>query len=303
MQPCNVFLIASSSKVFTSAAVYRYVDRGLLSLDDPINRWIDRSITDQVNNANEATVAHLLAHTSGIADYYTTALELDRLNRVSNAWTKEEVLAYTYGVKATNGVGETYFYSNTNFLLLAMILEKAGGKSFAQIYREEVFEPLNLTSAYYSETQPIPEGMVKGYVEIYGNGQMVESEFLYGDELGIGGDGGVAINAYDLAVFLRSLAQGQLISEASWNKMTDWFDLPADYVWEDYGQEQNGYGIERFNTRYGSAIGHTGGIDGFSTFAYHFPDSDRSYVLLLNSSINARPDTSIFNAVLPELFR
>ncbi len=303
MQSCHTFLIASISKVFTSTTVYRYVDKGILTLDDPVNKWIDRSITDKVKNANEATIAHLLAHTSGIADYYTIGLELDRINKISNGWSKEEVLEYTYGVKPTNEVGETYYYSNTNFLLLSMILESAAGKSFEQIYREEIFEPLNLASAYYSESQPIPTGAVKGYVDIYGNGQLVESEFLYGDELGIGGDGGIAINAYDLALFLESLAKGQLISEQSWAKMTDWFDLPEDYVWKAYGQDENGFGVERFNTAYGSAIGHTGGVDGFSTFAYYFPEEDRSYILLTNSSINERPDVDIFNAVMEEMFK
>jgi len=184
---------------------------------------------------------------------------------------------------------------------------EASGQSFEQVYRQEVFLPLGLNSAYYSEEQPIPDGSVKGYVDVYGNGQHVESEFLYNDELGIGGDGGIAINAFDLAVFFEQLMKGKLISAPSIDKMTNWFDLPADWTsGEDpYGQNENGFGIEKFNTSYGSAVGHTGGIDGFSTIALYFPEKDRTYVLLLNSAGNEEGNSSrdkIFEEVMEEMF-
>ncbi|MEL6866127.1 MAG: serine hydrolase domain-containing protein, partial [Bacteroidota bacterium] len=307
MKSCNTFLIASISKVFTSAATYRYIDQGRLSLDDPISNWLDPSIVDEVNNADKAQIKHLLAHTSGIADYYTFQFELDRINKITNEFTKEKVLEYTYGVGATNEVGESYYYSNTNFLLLAMILEKASGLSFEQVYQQEVFSPLGLQSAYYSEEQPIPDGCVKGYVDVYGNGQHIESEFLYNDELGIGGDGGIAINAFDLAIFFEQMMKGNLISPSSLNELTKWFDLPEDWISEDdpYGQNENGFGIEKFNTSYGSAVGHTGGVDGFNTIALYFPKEDMTYILLLNSAGSEEGGESqenIFEEVAREMF-
>ncbi len=307
MHNCNTFLIASISKIFTSAAIYRYIDKGILSLDDPISKYLSATIVDKVKNVSEAQIKHLLAHTSGIADYYTLSLELDRINKLSNDFNKEDVLEYTYGVDATNAVGETYYYSNTNFLLLAMILENASGKSFERVYHEEVFGPLGLQSAYYSEEQAIPDGCVKGYVDIYGNGQYVESEFLYNDELGIGGDGGVAINAFDLATFFEEMLKGRLFSESSLGEMTKWFDLPKDWTSDEdpFGQSENGFGIEKFNTSYAPAVGHTGGIDGFSTIALYFPEEDMTYVLLINSIGNEEGNISaesIFQEVMDEMF-
>jgi len=286
MEACNTFLIASISKVFTSAAVYRYIDKGVLSLEDPISKWLDDEVVENVNNAAESQIKHLLAHTSGIVDFYTFQFELDRINKISNAWSKEETLEYVYGMSPYNEVGESYYYSNTNFLLLAMILERASGLSFEEVYQQEVFTPLALTSAYYSEEQPIPDGTVKGYVDVYGKEQFIESEFLYNDELGIGGDGGIAINAYDLAIFFEELMKGNLISSNSLVEMTNWFDLPEDWIAPDdiLGQNENGYGIEKFNMNEGSAVGHTGGIDGFTTIAMYFPEEDRTFVLLANSA-------------------
>ncbi len=303
MQPCNTFLIASISKVFTASAIYRYVDKGMVTLDDPINKWLSSTITDKVENANEAKIRHLLSHTSGIRDYYTDKFELDRKNKAWNAWTQEDVITYIYGKKASFEVGQTYGYSNTNYLLLSLILEQASGLSLEQVYQQEIFTPLGLASAYYSESSPIPPGCVKGYDDINREGRVVDSQYLYGDEIGIGGDGGIAINAYDLAIFLEQLMKGELISDTSLGAMTNWFALPEDWQWDMYGQTENGFGLEKFNTDYGYAVGHTGGIDGFSTFAFYFPDTDMSYILLVNTTIASEmPENEIFKNTLKEMF-
>ncbi|MCG8574073.1 MAG: beta-lactamase family protein [Flavobacteriales bacterium] len=284
MKSCNTFLIASISKVFTAAAVYRYADKGLLSTDDLISKWLPTEMIDKIDNAKEAKISHLLSHTSGIHDFYTNRFELDRTNKVFNEWDKEKVVTYIYGKKANFEVGSSYAYSNTNYLLLSIILEKVSGKSFEQVYQEEIFSPLNLSSAYYSETDPIPAGCVKGYSDFTADGNLIDSQHLYQDELGIGGDGGIAINAYDLAVFLEELMKGNLISDSSLEEMTNWFDMPEDWHWKTYGQNENGFGLEKFNTDYGYAVGHTGGIDGFSSFGFYFPDEDMTYILFVNNT-------------------
>lgn len=303
MKPCNTFLIASISKVFTATAVYRCIDKGILSMNDPISKWLDKEVVDKVDNADEAQIKHLLSHTSGIRDYYTSNFELHRMNKEYNEFTKKDVLTYIYGKKAYCKVGEQYIYCNTNFLLLSIILENATGLAFNRIYEQEVFEPCNLPSAYYSESNPIPSNCVKGYYDLFASQKIVESENLYKDELGIGGDGGIAINAFDLASFFEQLGKGLVLSKESFTEMTNWFEIPKDWQWEEYGQTENGYGIEKFNTAYGYAIGHTGGIDGFSSYAFFFPETDHTYVLLVNSVVaNAdKAEHSIFEQVLEVL--
>jgi len=301
MGPHSVYFIASISKLFTSAAVYRMVDKGLLELDSPISPYLSAEIVDKVANVEQATIAHLLAHRSGIPDFYTTQFDLDRLNTDPN-WRKQDVIEYVYGKKASFDVDQGYEYSNTNFLLLSMILEQVSGNTFEEVYQQQVFEPLALSSAYYSEATIIPPGVVKGYVDLHDNEAFVESRFLYEDELGIGGDGGVAINAYDLAVFLQNLVNPAFISEASQAQMTNWFSIEGfDDV---FGQTENGYGLERFNTPYASAIGHTGGIDGFTTFGCYFPETDMTYVLLCNSADASKGPVyeTIFEEVLQVMF-
>jgi len=157
-------------------------------------------------------------------------------------------------------------------------------------------------SAYYSNDNIIKDDTVKGYVDLYGNGQYAESTFLYRDELGTA-DGGIGINAYDLGIFYENLLKGNIISEASLNQMTDWFDLPNDWVDEDFGHFQNGMGLEHNKTPYENSVGHTGGIDGFLSIAQYFPESDKTFILLVNSgSYENLARLNIYNETLRVLF-
>ncbi|MBR9920195.1 MAG: serine hydrolase [Bacteroidetes bacterium] len=278
---CQPFLIASISKVFTAAAIMSYVEEGKLSLNARIADYLPAEVVEKVANVDQATISHLLTHTSGIPDYYTTALELARINNANNEWTQEDILAYTYGQAASNEVGETYYYCNTNFLLLGMILEKVGGKDQADILQERIFAPLNLESASFCTSTTVPKEVVQGYADIYDNGKITETSMVYLDELGTG-DGSIAINAWDLGRFLEGLEQEVLISGESVAQMKEWFDLPEDWVWESLGQTKNGYGLEYFESDYGYAYGHTGGIDGFGSRAFYFPESGYTFVLLSN---------------------
>lgn len=300
---CNPFLIASISKIFTGVATFALVDAGLLSIDDPASKWLSDEIVREVDNVEGSTIGHLLNHTSGIPDYYTTAYDLDRYNRRENGWLDEDILRYTYSLSATNEIGEVYSYSNTNYLLLGMIIEAASGLTLAEAYQQYIFQPLGLNSARYGTTQPLTDGLVKGYVDIHGNDEWFESGFLYGDEMGTG-DGGIAINAWDLATFMIALGEGELLSPASTAQMQEWVPLPESDLGGYDGYSQGGYGLEYFDTAYGYAIGHTGGIDGFLSSAYYFPETGYCYVLLTNCGSLSERDLreEIYDATLAAMF-
>jgi len=299
---CHSFLIASVTKTFTATTVFKYIDMGILSLNDPLSQWLPSTIANNLENVKESTISEALNHTSGIPDYYTIDFELDRINREYNDWNPYDMIKYAYPKSATNAVGETYYYSNSNYLLLGIILERASGKSLSEVFEEVIFEPTDLPSAYYSNDNIIKDDTVKGYVDLYGNGQYVESTFLYRDELGTA-DGGIGINAYDLGIFYENLLKGNIISEASLNQMTDWFDLPNDWVDEDFGHFQNGMGLEHNKTPYENSVGHTGGIDGFLSIAQYFPESDKTFILLVNSgSYENLARLNIYNETLRVLF-
>ena len=274
------FLIASISKLLTATAIFTYLDEGLLSLEDPINKWIDTEITNQIENADEAQIQHLLSHQSGIYDWYTFRLEADRYNEDFNNWKQEDILEFVYGKPARFAVGTSFEYSNTNFVLLGMILEKVAEKSLKEVYQSQIFTPLNLESAHYG-TQPnaLSKEVVKGYYALVGRGY-VEAQKLYEDELSTG-DGGISINAQDLGHFMKELMAGNVLSQSSLAKMQDWFEIDED---TGGGDGKNGYGLEYFVGDYGISYGHTGSVDGFSSSIDYYPENGTIVTFLFNFS-------------------
>ena len=87
--PCQPFLIASISKVFTAAAAFRLVDQGVLDVESPLSSWLDAEILDNIANAGDVNISDLLSHRSGIPDFYTLAFELARINRLEQGWSTE----------------------------------------------------------------------------------------------------------------------------------------------------------------------------------------------------------------------
>lgn len=284
VSPCMPFLIASISKVYTATVVMKLIDQGILALDQPVSQWIDEEKVSKIENADQATIRHLLDHTSGIADWITTLYELQQINSHTNDFSTEDLLAFAYGKPATHEVGATYAYSNTNFVLLGLIAEAATQKELATLYEEIIFAPLRITSGYYGTDVPIRSNLVRGYIDFVGDGKYVDAEWLYRDELKTG-DGGIATNIYDMATFVEGLFKGQLVSDARLTEMTTTFELPEDWVGDFGNAEQyaNGLGLEVFRSSHGIAYGHSGGIFGFSSLMLYFPAEDATFILLNNS--------------------
>ena len=281
----NQFMIASITKVFTATVIFSLVDNGILRIDDNISEWIPSSIANNIENANEATIADLLSHKSGIADYYTTKFEMARYNTEHNYWVQEDILKYVYGKEASFPVGQKYSYSNTNFLLLGMIIENATNMTLKDAYDEHIFLPLELENAYYDTGRDAAStSLISGYYNLYGNG-FILSDFLYKDELSTG-DGGIIINPQDLGRFFDELMQGNLLSQASLMKMQDWFDIE--------GNGKNGFGLEYFENEHGISYGHTGGADGFTSVAHYYPNEDITVIILLNFT----PSDDLFDTTL-----
>ena len=298
MTTCHPFFVASITKVFTATIVLSLLEEGKLALDDPISKWIPASEIEGLPNADQATIAQLLGHTSGIPDYYTLGLELDLFNQGDNGWLPKDFLSYAANAPADHAPGETYAYSNTGYILLGMVAESVADKSLKELYQDRIFTPLGLQSAYYDPKRPIPTGVARGYVDLYGNGDHVESSALYKDELATP-DGGIAINAHDLSLFIEALAKGRLIDQNSLSEMQNWFDLPEG--WEDdiLGHTRNGYGLEYFEKNGTYALGHTGAIYGYLSMMFYFPEEDATFILLVNSaSYDYEPRMDIYEGCL-----
>ena len=128
MEKCHRHLIASISKPFTATVVFKLIEEGTLSLDQKCTNWLAADFTKKIANAEEATIQQMLAHTSGIPDYLDGInYDLALFNQPYWKWEQEAIMKFAFPRKATNAPGEAYYYSNSNYTLLGMIIEEASG--------------------------------------------------------------------------------------------------------------------------------------------------------------------------------
>lgn len=223
MQPCHVSKIASITKMELGVAILRLQEKGILSLDDPISKYIDKEKLDKIANGDEPiTVRNLMNHTSGIYEVIDDAgFYLQILNNPAKHWTADELLKYVYNKEAMFAFDpeDTAGYCNTNFTLLSMIVEAATNKPHSQVLHEEVIDQLGLNDTYYFWHDPLPDDRVaQGYYDLYNNGSIMN---LSTWNTGSGnGYGGVYSTVWDMYVFIDALfVKKTLLTQASLDQM------------------------------------------------------------------------------------
>ena len=169
--------------------------------------------------------------------------------------------------------GEEYFYSNTNYLLITLILENITGKSYTQLLEEEIFQPLHLQHTYFAPTeeQTFTLGFPNYYVDRYAKDQL-ENATAWNSALGRAslGWGGIAATSSDAILFYEALMNGQVVSNSSLQEMKTWFQGKSSPA-PDYG-----LGLEYYQYADGTTpqFGHEGDGIGSSTMLLYIPDND-----------------------------
>jgi len=239
----SLFAIASVGKTFTSVAVLRLVERGLVSLDAQVSGILPPDDTAELDGVDGVTLRHLLTMTSGIADYYTDDY-LDAALEDPLRWQfPRAALDFVAGEPPLFAPGEGFDYSNTNYLLLGLVLEQVTGLSYAAVLDREIFGPAGMTESFVFGSRPLPESFVTGH----SRGRHVR-DYYAGQGFG---DGGALSSARDLVRFYTALfTERRLLGEASLREMR-----------RDPGGEGYGMGL----VAAGDLVGHTGGDLGFAS--------------------------------------
>ena len=215
MKPCIISKGASTTKTFIGTLTLLMAEEGKLSLDDKIEKWLPEKVVTEVKNVKESTVRMLLNHTTGIADIIDDqAFYLAVLNNPPHNWTSEELIKYVYGDYPAFSAGTDVEYSNTNYLLLAMILDKVTGKNHSIALREKILNPLKLQNSFYFWHDPVPPNTAQGYFDFYNNGTILN---LTNYNTGSGnGYGGLYTTVFDLQTFIEALVRDKkILSEQS----------------------------------------------------------------------------------------
>ena len=305
LAPCNRTRVGSTVKMFTAATVMLLQEEGKLDLDDRIADHLSGDPIDRLANADQATIRQLLQHSSGIYNYIRSAqFQTASLNELLRVWRPEDLLHYAYGKPAAFAVGSDVGYSNTNYILLGMLIEKVEGKPFYRVFEEKLFGPLGLHLTTFAAQDPVPADLIRGYVDLYSNLNVFECTYFSGWDY-FTADGGLISNPHDLGVFLRALVNGQVVNSDSWAEMTAW-RTPSQQDPEFYSIAY-GLGIFKMQTPHGDAYFHSGEAIGYYACMAYFPDQTTTVVWAVNGNygrIDAAASSRsamdrIFNTVLP----
>ena len=270
--PDDAFRLFSISKMATAATVLTLVDDGTLSLDDPIGCWLDADLVESIPHGESIEIGGLITQTSGIRDYFddrfTGLLQQDPGRR----WAPTELVALAADGAPFAAPGSTSsHYSNTNYVLLGLIIERATDSSLAEAIRVRLLKPLGMDDTY-SPREPGAAASVAGYVAA--GGSIIDASRA---DLSIAfAAGDLTSTAADVARLTRGLFEGDLLSPESRGLMTSGF-RPIDGTPVDYG-----HGTFLFKMLDTPSIGHTREGPGFGTLTAWWPESGTIVVVLTN---------------------
>ncbi|GIN87240.1 penicillin-binding protein 4* [Heyndrickxia sporothermodurans] len=261
------FNLASLSKMYTAVMTFQLIEKGQLRLEDKITRWFN------VPHFSEVTVAQLLTHTSGIPEYIAKDLTI----------SIEKFIEVVLPQSAPN---KYWSYSNTNYVLLAKIIEKVSELSYETYLKQYIAEPLKLT---HTTTQPTKKREAHGQTYDYEKHQYrkaLDDPYLheiekYNDEYG---DGGIYATVAEVAKFLKAFLQGRCISTK-----TVQFMLTPTEVTENYS-----YGFIIQN----EWVGHTGGWIGCSAQAFINRSTEEVVVLAMNQEVFPQYEQEIMDYLM-----
>lgn len=269
----DLFRIGSITKPLVATTILALVDEGVIRLDDPIANYLPDDIVNNVANADVATVRQMLQMTSGIVSYTDTDDFDERVQEnPSQWWTPERTLESVYGEPADFEAGTDYYYSNSNYNLAQIIIERITGIPLAEALEQCIFSPAGMDSCYLETEATFAQNIVRGYSD-FGDG--LNDVTGYNDGVGLG-DGGVICTAADLAKFPTTLYNSDtFISDALLDEMLKTVD--------DGEGGQYGLGIGFDDTYYGMELNHSGATSGFQSNMAYLVDDDVTVVVLTNN--------------------
>ena len=267
-QPCQKYRVASLTKVFTATLVMMLIEEGGIALDTKVSEYLDKDQTSGIQDIELITIAELLNHTSGIPNYDDDVrfapLILNDPGRPISLEQKLD-LVRSKGGRVPKWVIKKFgqIYSNTNYLLLQLIIEKAAGKPYDEVLKERILAPLGLNQTSTSSMEAYPSGLARGYVDFYGNDQMRDVNEW--DAHRFDAEGNIISTANDLFTFYQALLSGELV--------------PAGLL-EEMKHQRLGLLQETFELE--NALGHDGIAIGYSAEMWYLPRSELTVILLSN---------------------
>jgi D-alanyl-D-alanine carboxypeptidase len=309
--PNDHFRIGSNTKTFTGTVILQLFDEGKLGLDDPVSEY-----QPEVPNGENITIRQLLNMTSGLFNYaededFNQTLDAEP----QKAWEPRELIEIGFQHEPDFSPGDGFHYSNTNTVLLGMIIEQLTGQPLEQEYQDRIFAPLGMSNTLLPErsSAAIPDPHPRGYmyqtnVESLNTSELQGEKAEQADEsAGEPNDvtddnpswtwaaGGAISTVNDLIVWAEADATGALVSPEAQKERLTWVSPPPS------PGTQYGLAIAEFP---GGFIGHDGQLPGFNSFVGHNPETGATIVVVTNvysAPDGSQPANEITKTIVQEL--
>jgi D-alanyl-D-alanine carboxypeptidase len=291
LDPARHFRVGSITKTFTATAVLQLVDDCLLELDATVDRW-----QPTIANADQITVRQLLDHTSGIADYDDSP----EFNNVFNAdpffeWDPQQLVDLGAALGPQFPPGTAWEYSNTNFVILGLIVESITGQLLEQVLEDRIFAPLGLADTSFPSTPAMPTPATQGAeVTVDEMGNLLQENIVNYSPSAIWAAGAIISTLADLQVWAQALAQGTLLSPGVQEERLTFVptvgpDSPSGVVFTPTALGNPGpdlpvgYGLGIFAA--GGYLGHNGSVPGYESMMVFDPVTGTLIVELHNGRV------------------
>ncbi|WP_373520236.1 serine hydrolase domain-containing protein [Aquiflexum sp.] len=276
-----IFQIGSMTKQFTSTAVLQLVEQGKVSLDDPIQKYVDYF----PNKEYPVTIHHLLSQTSGIPEFFD--IDEDEMHLLSQEHTPEQLISYYMNQPLAFEPGSNFHYSNSNYPLLGVVIEQVSGMSLKEYLRVNLFEPLNMSSTSLWYTDETKRKRISNGYRSY-QGELISSPKIVGSVPYAAG--AIVSTADDLLIWNRELKNRTFLS---------------DFVVQSLISEKHtnsgtgtgyGYGFFIKDLLGHKTIQHGGNLYGFTSSGLYLPTEDLFVCILSNKSLERTEEVANYLA-------
>lgn len=283
LKPGHRMLHGSVGKTYVAAVALQLVEAGKISLDEKVSDYLGHyDWYARVPNANDITIRMLMNHTSGIMRYeFKDKFTTDLTRMPDKVWKPEELIQYVLDEPAPFEAGKGWDYSDTNYIVLGMIIEQVTGKKYYDLMTANL-KKLGLKNTFASDSRKMKK-LAQGYAgqeNAFGKQEKVlasDGKFVVNPQFEWTG-GGVYGTAEDLALWGKYLYEGKVFSADVFKQMID--GVPAKL-----GKDAKyGLGVIIRPSAFGTTYGHSGFFPGYLTEMVYFPDYGVCVVLQTNSS-------------------
>jgi CubicO group peptidase (beta-lactamase class C family) len=257
--PSTKFRLGSITKQFTAASILLLEERGKLSINDPLKKYLP----DEPAAWDKVTIFHLLTHTSGVADF-TRLPDYPKIEPF--ATTPAKLIALVRDKPMDFEPGEKWSYDNSGYVLLTYVIGKVTGESYEKFVRENLFAPLAMTDSGFDSNSAIIPRRAAGYSP--GRGGVENAGFIHMSVPQ--GAGSLYSTTGDLLKWEQGLFGGKVLKAESLEKMTTPFK--SNYALGLMVETAGGH----------KRISHGGGIEGFNTQLTYYPENKLTVVVLGN---------------------